>query len=77
MWPSLIIGSILRDIENAPDFLSTVTEDVPFDLKATPFYVQATGTIYSPIHAMLSLEIAGMWKTMGHPIIDMNRSAHS
>lgn len=76
MWPSLIIGAILRDIEMAPQFLTTITEDIPIELKATAFYIHETGTICSPTHAMLCLEVADMWKTLGHPIVNMNMSSH-
>lgn len=72
MWPSLVIGAILRDIEQAPDFISTITDDLSHTLKMTSFFLQETGTIQSPTHAM-----PGLWKTMGHPIVDMNLSASS
>lgn len=75
MWPSLVKGSILRDIELAPEFLSTITEDIPLELKNTAFFSYETGTIQSPAHAMLCLKMADMWKTMGHPIVNMNMSA--
>lgn len=77
MWPSLVIGSILRDVELAPEFLTTITEDLTPSLKATEFFRAETCTVQSPTHAMMKLEIAGMWKTMGHPVINMDKSTES
>lgn len=75
MWPSLVIGSILRDIEFSPDFLETITEDVDPLLKRTPFFTQETRPVTSPTNAMLRLEVTGLWKTMGHPVINVDASA--
>lgn len=72
MWPSLVIGSILRDLEDSPDFLNTIVKDLPLELKTTPFFLAETETVTCPIHAMLKLELAGLWKTMGHLIVNMN-----
>lgn len=77
MWPPLVIGSILRDIELSSEFFTTITSDVSWILKQTQFYLAETQTILSPTHAMMKLEIAGLWKTMGHPVVDMNKSTAS
>lgn len=77
MWPSLVIGSILRDIEFSPDFLSTITSDLPAYLRHSSFYLAEITTVLSPTHAMLRLELAGLWKTLGHPIVDMDNSTAS
>lgn len=74
MWPSLVIEDILRDLERSPDFLQTITEDVSWYLKQTRLYNTLTGTVTCAQNAMLRLELAGLWKTMGHPVINMDRS---
>ncbi|CAH0730333.1 unnamed protein product, partial [Brenthis ino] len=74
MWPSLVIGAILRDLESSPVFLATITADVDPLLLNTAFYHQATGTITGVTHAMMKLELAGLWKVAGHPIINMDAS---
>lgn len=74
MWPSLVIGSILRDLESSPDFLITITKDLDPILKRSSFYIDEVATILGPTHAMMRLELAGLWKTMGHPIVDMDAS---
>lgn len=77
MWPSLVIGAILRDLESSPEFLTTITHDISPYLKNTRFYKLVTGVITDPTHAMLALELAGLWKTMGHPIVNMHNSTRS
>ncbi|CAG4938078.1 unnamed protein product [Parnassius apollo] len=77
MWPSLAIGAILRDLEHSDEFLKTITQDLPFSLKATDFYKHEVSTIMGPTHAMISLDIIGLWKTMGHPIVDMDETTKS
>lgn len=74
MWPSLVIGAILRDLEGSPSFLHTITEDVAWSLKRTRLYSTLIGTVTCAQNAMMRLELAGLWKTMGHPVIDMNKS---
>lgn len=74
MWHSLVIGSIFRDLENSPEFLNTISKDLPRELASTPFFVAETEAITCPMHAMLKLELAGLWKTMGHPIVDIDLS---
>lgn len=77
MWPSLTIGAILRDLEMSYEFLHTITQDLPIHYKTSPFYLAEVATITSPVHAMLRLELTGLWKTMGHPIVDMDASTSS
>lgn len=77
MWPSLVIGSILRDIEFTPEFLLTITEDLSLDLRTSPFFLAEVEVITSPTHAIFRLDLAGLWKTMGRPIVDMDLSAAS
>lgn len=77
MWPSLVIGAILRDLESSADFLETITEDLPNSLKITQFYVDEVKIILGPTYAMMRLKLARLWKTMGHPIVDMNASTAS
>lgn len=74
MWPSLVIGAVLRDLEGSPNFLRTITEDVAWLLKQTRLYNTLTDTVTCAQNAMLRLELAGLWKTMGHPVIDMDKS---
>lgn len=75
MWPSLAMGSILRDIEFSPSFLDTISNDIPADLKMTPFFQKETRPVTSPTDAMMRLELTGLWKVMGHPVINVNASA--
>lgn len=77
MWPSLVIGSILRDLEYSPNFLTTIVEDLDPFLKRTSFYQHETAVVLSPIQAMLRLEMTGLWKVMGHPIVNMDASTTS
>lgn len=60
MWPSLVIGSILRDIEFSTEFLTTITVGLAHDLKTTPFFLAEVKTSVSPTHDMLRPETAGL-----------------
>lgn len=77
MWPSLVIGSILRDLESSAEFIDTITHDLSPMLKSTSFYMAAVSPVTDLTHAMLKLELAGLWKTMGHPIVNMDKSTKS
>ncbi|BCL64177.1 L protein [Sekira virus] len=70
--PSLAIGAVLKHTEfKIPSrFLETVLEDLPRS-KVKDF-------ISSPVHSIeeahVRLELSGLWKTMGHPFIDVEAS---
>lgn len=71
MWPSLVIGSILRE------FLSTVAQDLDNRLKQTTLLTAETATVVGPVHAMLRFKLAGLWIIMGNPISNINASTAS
>ncbi|CAH0703342.1 unnamed protein product [Spodoptera exigua] len=77
IWPSLVIGAILRGLEDSEEFLTTITSNLPHYLKIPLFYTSTTVTVTDPTHAMLKLELTGLWKTMGHPIVNMDNSTRS
>lgn len=75
MWPSLCIGAILRDIEKDSTFYNALNADVPN--KTHEFTRWITGLINAIFVVHLKLEMSGLGKIFGHPIIDMNASVKS
>ncbi|CAG4957208.1 unnamed protein product [Parnassius apollo] len=72
MWPSLVIGSILRDLEDSEEFFNTITADLPIEIKMSSLFTYETHRVLDPTQAMLYLEQIGLWKSMGHPVVDMD-----
>ncbi|QMP82162.1 RNA-dependent RNA polymerase [Hymenopteran orino-related virus OKIAV87] len=73
LWPSLVIGSILRDQENKPSFIAALTSENQHHAETQLFKIQ-TRTVTTQFMAMMQLELAGLWKCFGHPNIDMDKS---
>lgn len=71
------VASIHRSFGEGGERKQTITQDLARELKQTTFYRLAVATVTDPTHAMLRLELAGLWKTLGHPIIDMDQSTRS
>ncbi|KAJ2954234.1 hypothetical protein O0L34_g2479 [Tuta absoluta] len=75
MWPSLVISAVLKDLENNTRFWDTMHEDDLGPLLTTPLYHLITRSIITKYDAMCRLELSGLWKIFGHPIVDSVRSA--
>lgn len=72
MWPSLCIGTILRDVERYAVFYDALIVDVPHTEHAFVRRITRAVTGDSQVH--LRLELCGLGKIFGHPVIDMERS---
>lgn len=75
MWPSLCIGVILRDNEDYTVFLDALTPDIPHT--DHPLVRWMLRRMFAPSQVHLGLELSGLWKIFGHPIIDMECSINS
>jgi len=75
MWPSLCIGVILQDNEGYTVFIDALTPDIPHPDHPLVKWMSMRRFTSSQVH--LSLELSGLWKIFGHPIIDMESSITS
>lgn len=75
MWPSLSIAAILRDQENNPIFYTALRPDVPHSHH--PLYAWINRPAVTEAFVHMSLELSGLGKIFGHPVIDMNASVRS
>ncbi|QFG01733.1 L protein [Jeremy Point nyavirus] len=71
--PSLAIGAVLKhtELKIPSSFLETVLEDLPASSKLTALF---STKILSTEDAHIRLELSGLWKTMGHPFINVTSS---
>lgn len=74
-WSSLTIASILRDMEGNPSFMNTLLKGL-INQKDTPLIQHMTKRVESDEHAMFRLEMSGLCKIYGHPIVYVRESAH-
>nr|WPR17567.1 MAG: RNA-dependent RNA polymerase [Beetle nyamivirus] len=72
-WPSLVIASILRDVENDDRFMLSLQSDFA-EVHYTAIYKYLTRPIKSSVDVHIALELSGLWKCFGHPIVDMDKS---
>ncbi|USL85442.1 MAG: RNA-dependent RNA polymerase [Ixodes ricinus orinovirus-like virus 1] len=72
-WPSLAIASILRCQENDTRFLNSLARDMQY-LTHTELYQWLTRPMSDTPSVHMHLEMSGLWKCFGHPIIDMDSS---
>ncbi|ACQ94985.1 RNA-dependent RNA polymerase [Nyavirus nyamaniniense] len=70
--PSISIGAVLKhtEIKLESSFLETVMEDLPRSSLAT--WMSRPVTSLEAAH--VRLEVSGLWKTMGHPFINVSSS---
>ncbi|AHA90827.1 RNA-dependent RNA polymerase [Sierra Nevada virus] len=70
--PSMAIGAVLKHTEMKLEshFLETVTEDLPASRLRNIF----CSPVLSLEEAHVRLELSGLWKTMGHPFIQIESS---
>lgn len=73
-WSSLTIASILRDTENNPSFMTTLLEGLS-QQSTTPLLQHLIRKIESDEHALFRLEVSGLCKVYGHPIVYVRESA--
>lgn len=72
VWPSLVIASILRDMENSDTFYKAIKDSAPHN--GHRLIENMTKKINTPSDAHIGLELSGLGKMFGHPIIDMESS---
>lgn len=75
MWPSLCIGAILRDKENYKTFISALLPDVPHVEHPLVTWILKLVTTDEDVH--VKLEMCGLGKMYGHPIVDMDESINT
>lgn len=75
MWPSLCIGAVLRDNDDYTVFLDALAPDIPHPNH--PLIGWILRPVTTPARVHLCLELSGLWKIFGHPIIDMEASITS
>lgn len=75
MWPSLCIGAILRDTEDYDVFLNALSADIPNSNHPLVRWILRPIDTDQDVH--VRLELSGLWKIFGHPIIDMEASITS
>nr|UZH25306.1 RNA-directed RNA polymerase [Nyavirus nyamaniniense] len=70
--PSISIGAVLKhtEVKLESSFLETVIEDLPRSALAT----WMARPVNSLEEAHVRLEVSGLWKTMGHPFINVSSS---
>lgn len=73
-WFSLTIASVLLDMEGNPSFTNTLIEGMASQ-RDTPLLRHLTRMVESDEHAMFRLEISGLCKLYGHPIVYVRESA--
>ncbi|QDO67017.1 PolB [San Jacinto virus] len=73
--PSMAIGAVLKHTESKinSQFLETVIEDLPAQSRVLQFF---TRDILTLTEAHIRLELSGLWKTMGHPFIEVLKSVN-
>ncbi|CAG9763643.1 unnamed protein product [Ceutorhynchus assimilis] len=72
-WPSLAIASTLRCQEQDTRFLDSLEKDLA-PITHTDLYKWLTRPLPTTAAVHLQLEMSGLWKCFGHPIIDMDLS---
>lgn len=73
-WSSLTIASILRDMEGNPSFMDILL-DGPNHHRDTPLLKHLIRKVENDEHALFRLEISGLCKLYGHPIVYVRESA--
>lgn len=69
MWPSLAIGVVLRDTEEREDFLETLRRGA-HNLVDDPLFTLLTRPLRETVEdPLLRLEMSGLCKLFGHPIV--------
>lgn len=75
MWPSLAIGGILRDTEYRNEFLETLKTGAG-KLARDPLFALFTRPLRDKVEdPLLRLEMSGLCKIFGHPIVYVPESA--
>ncbi|UZH25300.1 RNA-directed RNA polymerase [Nyavirus gerbillisci] len=71
--PSIAIGAVLKhtELKIESKFLETVIEDLPGDSLLLNLFSRP---VISLEEAHIRLELSGLWKTMGHPFINVESS---
>lgn len=72
-WPSFAIATILRDCEGDPTFYNNIVGDFK-PVATTSFYTLLTRTVRTEADVHMLLELSGLWKSFGHPIINVGES---
>lgn len=75
VWSSLVIASILRDMEGNDTFYRAIRDSTPHN--GHNLIKNMTKKILTPSDAHIGLELSGLGKIFGHPIIDMESSISS
>lgn len=73
-WSSLTIASILRDTEGNSSFIETLLEGLA-QHRGTPLLNHMTRKVDDDEHALFRLEVSGLCKIYGHPVVYVRESA--